>query len=410
MFLLEINILENIKNKYGSPVYVFEEERFINNFNKLSNAFRNIYSNYIIGYSYKTNYTPYICNIVKDLGGYAEVVSDMEYELAKKLGYKNDKIIYNGPCKGVALEEHILNGGICNIDNLDEAKRIVKIANDNPKITIDVGIRLNIDIGAGYISRFGIEDDEKKFQEIISTFNKKDNISIVGLHCHISRARGIEAWKQRIDKLIDIADKYLDNIPRYIDVGSGMFGEMDESLAEQFDIHIPNYDEYAEIVAGAMKKKYGDTKESPMLISEPGTTVVANYLSLITTVDNIRETRGKKFVTVDASYYNTGEICLIKKLPYLVLRNGHSVEKKDNIIKDIMGYTCLEQDCIYKEFNGEIQEGDNIVFGNLGGYSIVSKPPFIRPNCAMVSYTKENKIIEIKREETFDDIFTTFRF
>lgn len=46
---------------------------------------------------------------------------------------------------------------------------------------------------------------------------------------------------------------------------------------------------------------------------------------------------------------------------------------------NIMGFTCLEQDCIYTDFPESVQEGDIIEFGNVGGYSIVSKPPFYSP-------------------------------
>lgn len=55
-----------------------------------------------------------------------------------------------------------------------------------------------------------------------------------------------------------------------------------------------------------------------------------------------------------------------------------------------------------------IGEGDIIVFGNVGGYSIVSKPPFIQPNCPVFALNRKNKMIEIKRSEKFDDIFDTF--
>ncbi len=66
------------------------------------------------GNSYKTNYTPYICKPVKNLGGYAEVVSDMEYQVALQIGYSANHIVYNGPVKGPLMERHILNGGILN--------------------------------------------------------------------------------------------------------------------------------------------------------------------------------------------------------------------------------------------------------------------------------------------------------
>ena len=61
---------------YGTPFYLFHEKDFCENFQSLCDSFRAVYDNYIPSYSYKTNYTPYICNLVKQMGGYAEVVSD----------------------------------------------------------------------------------------------------------------------------------------------------------------------------------------------------------------------------------------------------------------------------------------------------------------------------------------------
>ena len=78
---------------YGTPFYVFHEQEFVDNYHMLCAAFCKIYDNYIPAYSYKTNYMPYVCKIVKELGGYAEVVSDMEYQLAKRIGYMNEHII-----------------------------------------------------------------------------------------------------------------------------------------------------------------------------------------------------------------------------------------------------------------------------------------------------------------------------
>jgi len=40
----------------------------------------------------------------------------------------------------------------------------------------------------------------------------------------------------------------------------------------------------------------------------------------------------------------------------------------------------------------------------VGGYTLVSKPPFIRPQCQMV--TETGKVI--KKKETFDEVFGTY--
>ena len=92
-----ISAIKELINKVPSPFYIFDEQGFIDNYKHIENTFKAVYPNYRISYSYKTNYTPFVCQLVKSLGGYAEVVSDMEYTLARKLGYANNQIVYNGP-------------------------------------------------------------------------------------------------------------------------------------------------------------------------------------------------------------------------------------------------------------------------------------------------------------------------
>ena len=402
-------IIKAALNRYETPFYLFDKKGFLENYKKLEEAFKRFYPNYSIAYSYKTNYTPYICKLVKENGGFAEVVSDMEYYLAKKIGYADERIIYNGPNKGNAMEAMILAGGLVNIDNLQEATRVLRLAEQNPGKTISVGIRLNFDIGANYISRFGVEFGGDELKQIVDDFDKVENIRITGFHCHMSRARGLEAWEKRINTLLEAADLFSKGEPDYIDVGSGMFADMEESLASQFEMHIPTYDEYANVVAGAMAKHYMNSSKKPLLLSEPGTTVIARYFELITKIIQIKKIKECTFATVDASYHNAGSTCVMKKLPYQVIHND-GVSEHVYQHADIMGYTCLEQDRIFKDFPESICEGDTISFGNVGGYSIVSKPPFIQPCCPIYSVEDSEVFVEIKKKETYEDIFCGFVF
>lgn len=400
--------IEEKLRKYGSPLYVFDEKAFIENYVNLCSAFRREYENYNIGYSYKTNYTPYICSIVKEMGGYAEVVSDMEYEVAKKIGYNCDKIIYNGPCKGILMENHILNGGISNIDNESEAQLVVKIAKKNPTKLLKIGLRINTDIGAGFISRFGIEVNSREMDRIIFLLKGESNIHIVGLHMHVSRARYLSAWQIRIDNILKAADKYIDGIPEYIDVGSGMFADMEDYLKNQFTIEVPSYRDYAKVVAGTMAKHYKKSVKKPLLISEPGTTVVSRYLSIFTTVKAIKKIQNKNIAILDSDIHNSGETCQMMKVPFSYIASG--IGETLNSPVDLTGYTCLEQDVIYKDFPESVKVGDIIELRNIGGYSVVYKPPFIQPNCAMIVLKENGDIEEIKRRETFNDIFKTYKF
>lgn len=395
-------------SQFGSPLYVFDDKAFVENYNHLCDAFRREYENYVPGYSYKTNYTPHICKLVKRLGGYAEVVSDMELYVAKKIGYENSKIIYNGPCKGEMMEEHILNGGISNIDNEAEAIRVIELAKRHPSKNLKIGIRINTDIGAGFVSRFGVETDSETMERVVIMIKAQPNLKLVGLHMHVSRARYIEAWQKRIDNILEAADKYIDDTPEYIDLGSGMFADMENYLKNQFTIKVPSFEEYAKVVAGTMAKHYTNSEKKPTLMSEPGTTVVSRYISLITTVKAVKEVRGRNIAVVDCDIHNAGETCQMMKVPYTHVKCGEGEVSQAPV--DITGFTCLEQDNLFKDFPDVVKVGDVLELRNIGGYSVVYKPPFIQPCCAMVAIKEDGTTKLIKRKETFEDIFQTYKF
>ena len=225
---------------------------------------------------------------------------------------------------------------------------------------------------------------------------------------HVSRARYLSAWQERIDQILEAADSYIDGVPEFIDLGSGMFAEMEDYLKDQFTIDVPTYEEYAEVVAGTMAKHYANSDNKPLLVTEPGTTVVSRYMSLITTITGIKEIAGRNIAVCDSDIHEAGETAMMMKVPYTHYRFGEGNASKTPI--DITGFTCLEQDTLFKDFPEAVQVGDVIEFRNVGGYSVVYKPPFIQPCCAMVAVLDDGTVKEIKRKETFEDILKTYKF
>jgi len=412
---LEEKQIGRIIKHYGSPLYVFHADEFVENYTKLLNSMRSIYSKYNIAYSYKTNYTPKICKLVKKLGGLAEVVSEMEYSLAQKNGYTSKDIVFNGPVKGNALFVHLSHGGIANIDSIDEMETVVEFASKHPDLSIRLAFRVNINIGQGYISRFGIDayeenKDNTELDTVFSLARGQLNIEVVGLHCHIGRSRSVTAWENRIRIMFKLVDHYFDKVPEFINLGSGMNSVMEPVLSEQFGGHIPTFDEYASVIASSMEEKYGHLPdhEKPTLLTEPGTTLISGCMSFIGSVKTIKNVKDKCYVTFDCSGNNLGDICSLKQLPISIKHNGGKLKNLTNAT--FVGYTCLEHDHIYKNFNGDLAVGDFVQFRNVGSYSNVFKPPFILPNCAMIQIDKNGNTELIKRTETIDDIFNTYVF
>lgn len=394
-------------DRLKTPYYVFYADEFVENYLELQDAFREIYPWYHIAYSFKTNYTPAVCKLVKDLGGYAEVVSDMEYTLAKKIGFDDDKIIYNGPGKGKHLKTCLLSGGKLHLDNYVDVEEVLSVARSNPNQNFTVGVRVNFDVGNGLHSRFGFDYTNGDFEKVVNLLNQEKNIKVNGLHFHISRARFLEAWGKRIDMALTIADTCFDYPLDYIDLGSGMFGHLDQALAEQFGT-TPTYKEYAAVVAGKMADHYKNCVTKPLLFTEPGTTVISKYFHLFTKITDIKTIRDKTFALLDAGFHNVGEICGLKKVPIVLHENKDAMrEQYQNL--DMVGYTCLEQDVVYRDYEGSIAVGDCVEILNVGGYSIVDKPPFIHPDIP-IFMKKNGKMALIKRAQTFEDIFSPYMF
>ena len=201
---------------------------------------------------------------------------------------------------------------------------------------------------------------------------------------------------------------YFDKTPEYISLGSGMFGKMSEELRSQFGANIPSYKDYAEAVLTPIADFFSEIENPPILFTEPGTTLVSRYIYFVTKVLNTKTIRGRNMATTDGSFENLGEICGLKKLPIDIIHRGAVPRKYDRI--DIMGYTCLEQDLMYQDLNGTLSPEDYLVFENVGGYSIVSKPQFIKPNCAMYVTGNSGEPVQIMREEAFEDVFSKFAF
>ena len=388
-----------------TPYYIFDEGLFIDNLERFKASFQSVYSNYHIAYSFKTNYSPYIVRLIKKAGCYAEVVSDMEYALARRLGFENKEIIYNGPYKGALLEEHLSRGGIVNVDNFEECTRICHFAKQNFREGgYRIGLRMNLNLGAGFISRFGMEDGSKLLLNCLQAIKACGNLRVVGLHCHIKAPRDPESWRKRSEIMIAAADKYIEGIPEFFSLGSGMVPGRYDQYAEEYENYSPGYSDYAIEVFSPFINRYPENHR-PIVFTEPGRALITRYIRFFAAVDNIKIIQNRNMATTDGSFHNLGEISTLARVPIIVHHNSAG-KYYDKI--DIMGYTCLEQDVMFPDYSGEVAVGDIIEFRNAGGYSIVYKPQFICPQCAMYVLHSDGSAQKIMREESFEDIFAKF--
>lgn len=404
MTKIDIQDIETLRAKFGDAFYLLDSEQFRKNFLELRDAFRQYYPHSNIAYSYKTNYTPDFCKIVNELGGYAEVVSEMELEIASKIGVKPERIIWNGPIKNPeVLESFLLDGGTDNIDNLEELSIVKEITKRNPSSILNIGIRCNYDVCDGVISRFGFDVDSEDFKEVLKFVKETPNVMFKNFQCHFAK-RQIEYWPARTKGMLKLIDN-LGSIPERIDIGGGLFGKMDDELKKQFAYLIPDFEAYAEVSAKYFEEYFRDKDIKPELLIEPGSAVVGDCMKFVATVKSIKNIRGKWFASVLGSQKNISMTGI--NPPLRVIHCNQTEKEYQNL--DFVGFTCIEGDVIYRDYNGPLSVGDAIVISNCGSYSLVMKPPFILPNFPVLDICSD-KVRVVKKAETFEDLFHTFSF
>lgn len=400
--VINSTVIERLRKEYGEAFYLLDSEQFRTNFLELKEAFSSIYPNFNIAYSYKTNYTPKFCKIVNELGGYAEVVSEMEMELALRCGVAHSRIIWNGPIKdNERMREFLLAGGTVNIDSISEAEYIKELAAEADR-ELNVGIRCNYDVADGVISRFGFDVDGEDFKKVLDIVTTTSNLHLINFQCHFAK-RQIAYWPARAKGMVELLDK-VGVIPERVDIGGGLFGKMADSLKAQFASEIPDYKAYAAAAATVFAEYFEGKEKKPELIIEPGSAVVGDCMKFVGTVKTIKNVRGKYFASVLGSQKNISMTGINPPMEVVHMRAGE--QYKD---VDLVGFTCIEGDTLYRNYTGELAVQDAIMISNCGSYSLVMKPPFILPNFPVLDICGD-EVEVIKRAETFDDIFHTFNY
>lgn len=381
----------------GDAYYVLDENTVRSNIIRLRTEFKSRYPNFEIGYSFKTNYLRRICEIAKEEGCYAEVVSPYEHKYAKALGFGN-RIIYNGVTEDAdGKAEAAANGEIVNVDNKDELYNIlVSVAKAQKNVAL--GIRANFDILNGVTSRFGTDIHGTEFWRMWQQLKTYEGCRFAGFHCHIGTARPVNYWMVKTVVMAMLAKRYE---AEYIDIGGGMYGHMEKDLAKQFPEYVPDFELYAEPISNVMNRFFPD-RECKLFI-EPGTAIVGDAMAIEAKVTNIKDVRGKKFVTLACNSNHTGIIADNKKLIVRVIKSPDVADYQREKLKDacIAGNTCLEYDYIRDHVDLEVGVGDYIHISNVGAYSISSSRQFIVPRLPV--YNTQGELL--REGESYWDMF-----
>ncbi len=354
-----------------TPVYVYDGRALEKNISDMLQIVQSYYPKFRIGYSYKTNYFPGFLRIAKEHGLYAEIVSQDEYWLAKDVGNIDSNIIYNGVIDDLANKLFVAHaGGIVNIENMAEMRKFIDYTNDN-MVKLEVGIRVNFDVGNGLISRFGIDVDSKDFEWLANPSNHP-YLTFKCVHFHLGGARAPEYFRARVRKTVEIA-RMLG--ARIVDIGGNIYGRMGDDFKAQLPFEAPSLEDVCTAIGQEMQSVCPDNDIE--LIAECGSPLVSDAMHLLTTITNVHSVRGQTFLTCDCR--NTDAGWSISK--YDPSREYFGIDK--NTVHDaiVCGCECREKDILIRKYTGPADIGGKLMIRNVGSYSYSVVNNFISPGC-----------------------------
>lgn len=399
--------------KYGTPLYVMDEEFLRNNCRKYYSSFKCGSRGNKVAYAGKAFLTLAMCNLINEEGLYLDVVSGGELYTAYKAGFPLDKVLFHGNNK--TLEEIDmgvrLGVGTFVVDNLYEieqlnqkAKEQDRIQNIYLRITPGIEAHTHEYIKTGQIdSKFGFAPVGDNIINAINRAIKLENVNLRGLHCHIgSQIFEIEPYEEAAEVMIKLM-KRIENKTGYL------IEELD--LGGGFGIYYSKGDspketkEYCEAILNKVDnvcKEIG--LKRPTLVIEPGRSIVGNTGLTLYTIGSIKNIPSiRKYVSVDGGMTDNIRPALYNAQYECIVANRMIYESKEKVT--ISGKCCESGDILLEGIKiPSVLSGDLLAVMSTGayGYSMANNYNKIpRPAVVMV---KDGESRVICKRESYEDM------
>jgi diaminopimelate decarboxylase len=387
--------LIEIANEFGSPVYVYHAEKIAEQYNKLTEAFKQHPTKFFYACKALTNVN--ILKYIKSLGGLLDCVSINEVKLGLMAGFAPQEILFTPNC--VAFDE-ILEGvelGVrINIDNISILEQFGNRFRDSYPVCIRINPHIvaggNYKISTGHIdSKFGISIHQMRHIERIV---KTTKLHVQGLHMHTgSEIKDIDVFLEGLDVMFGIAAHFpgLD----FIDLGSG-FKVAYKDDEKETDVKL-----LGARVTEAAKKFEEEYNKVLEIWFEPGKYLVSECGSFIVKANVIKHTTATVFVGVNSGFNH-----LIRPMFYEAYHRISNISNPGGAerIYTVVGNICETDTFAWDRVLNEVREGDYLVFHNAGAYGFEMSSNFnsrLKPAEVMV---KEGKPYLIRKADKFEDL------
>lgn len=377
--------IRDIVQKFGTPVFIYSENKIRENCSTFLQVFRKYLSNLLILYSYKANYFPQICEIITSEGIGAEIVTAFELDLALKLKV-NPTIIHLGgvylpdDTLKMALENNIGLISICSFTQLTNLGRLVKEMDKKQNI----GLRI---ISPKHDRRIGIAPNKNNFDKVAEILSKNPDINLKALHSHYgTQIMESSIYKKNAEYILD-AVSLIEEAGLKVDQLNLGGGFPEATIIKNRQLEIIGKD-----ILEILKENGLENKE---IVFEPGRYIIGDAGILLSKIIDVN------FQDQRWIYVNAGtNICPIWSNSNFRFFCANKITESHNIPVNIAGPLPTYMDVLAKRtpFIENVEIDDTLMILNTGAYtqSWGTLFPFPLPPCILV---KNGQLIKIRPEK-----------
>ncbi len=391
---LSNEMLKQVAEQFGTPVYVYHAEKIEVQYKRLLNAFPGVKVK--LHYALKALNNVNILRLLKSQGAGLDAVSIEEVQLGLRAGFEANEIMYTPNCVHFDEIKAAVDMGVhINIDNIS----ILEQFGNEYGNSIPCCIRLNPHIMAGGNSHISVGHIDSKFG--ISIYQLRHVLRVVeslkirvnGLHMHTgSDILDGDVFLRGAELLFDAAKDFKDL--EFMDFGSGF------KVGYKTDDIVTDIEEIGAKIAGAFQVFCADYGRELELWFEPGKFIVSEAGSLLVKANVIKQTTSTVFVGVDS-----GQNHLIRPMFYDAYHFIENISNEEGIqrLYSVVGYICETDTLGYDRKLTEVREGDVLRIRNAGAYGFSMSNNYnarLRPPEVLVMGGKAHLIR--KREELGD--------
>ncbi len=358
----EIDFIE--KNNLSTPIMFFNETLALEPLNLIKQHLKNVE----IYYAVKSCYNVPLLRFFAQQKIGAEVMSELEFDLAKKCKFNN--IIVNGMGRSFSFTEKVLNSTdtIFIVDSNRDLDIVKKFLEKNKRKNCRLGIRIRLnDKKKNYsdnhyldpLNKLGNYIDSDVYGNFLSLIETENRAiwDIVHLHFTINElnpsvyTKAIEEVKQHID----LIKKQKNIYPKRVDLGGG-FEVYSKDLVDKF-----------KTLFMEIEKSFSKNFSYQKLVVEPGRFLSAYSGYVFGKIIDIKQVQHKYWLITDIG---TNVLIPNSNARYKLLYpkpsiSGHLVGVTDGITSGV-------NNVIEREYLKNLPNiGDYMVVGNVGGYTDV---------------------------------------